>query len=57
MDPVKPFFRPVPHFSLLIAQHGFPTRGEMHNVGRKIPIPQAIVGATSRQGIALFAFL
>src|SRR3979411_1979888 len=52
MDPVKPFFRSVPDFSFLIAQHGLPTSGEMHNVGRKIPVPQAIVGATSRQGIA-----
>src|SRR5216684_5087116 len=49
MDPVKPFFRSVPDFSFFIAQHGLPTRGEMHNVGRKTPVPQAIVGATSRQ--------
>src|SRR3979411_933985 len=62
MDPVKPFSRSVPDFSFFIAQHGLPTSGEMHNVGRKDtvpkpPVPQAIVGATSRQGIALFAFL
>src|SRR5258708_18295100 len=54
MDPVKPFFRSVPDFAFLTAQHGLPARGEMHNVGRKTPVPKAIVGATSRQGIALF---
>src|SRR5258708_18336651 len=57
MDPLKPFFRSVPDFTLLIAQHRFPTRREMDHVGRQTPIPKAIVGATSRQGIALFTFL
>src|SRR5260370_25809611 len=57
MDPVKPFFRSVSDFSFLVAQHGLPASGEMHNVGRKTPIPQANAGATSRQGIALFTFL
>src|SRR2546427_788679 len=57
MDPVKPFFRSDPNFAFLIAQHGLPTRGKMDNVVRQIPVPQAIVGTTSREGIALFAFL
>src|SRR5882762_7553930 len=57
MDPVQPFLRSVPDFSFLVSQHGLPTWREMHNVGRKIPVPQAIVGAASRQRIALFAFL
>src|SRR5258708_34916530 len=57
MCPVKPFSRPVPDFAFFIAQHGLPTWGEMHDVGRKTPVPQAAVGATSRQGIALFTLL
>src|SRR6266850_2695647 len=57
MDPVKPFFWSFPDFAFLIAQHGLPAGGEMHNIGRQIPVPQAIVGAASRQGIALFTFL
>src|SRR6267143_2023352 len=57
MDPVKPFFRSVPDFAFLIAQHRLPARGEMYNIGRQTPVPQAIVGAASRQGVALFTFL
>src|SRR5437660_6997832 len=56
MDPVKPFFWFVPDFSFFIAQHSLPTRREMHNVGRKIPVPQSIVRTTSRQCVTLFAF-
>ncbi len=57
MDPLKPFFRSVPDFTFLITQHGFPARGKMHNIGRQIPVPQAVVGAASCQRIALFTFL
>src|ERR1700681_487060 len=57
MDPVEPFLRSVSDFSFLVPQHGLPTRREMHNVSRKIPVPQAIVRATCRQRVALFAFL
>src|SRR6266576_423269 len=57
MDAVKPFFRSVPDFAFLTAQHGLPARGEMHNIGRQIPVPKAIIGAASRQGIALFTLL
>src|SRR5437016_11669414 len=57
MDPVKPFFRSVPDFAFLTAQHGLPARGEMHNIGRQIPVPKAVIGAARRQGIALFTFL
>src|SRR2546427_12072807 len=57
MDPVKPFFRSVSDFTFLIAQHCLPTRGEMYNVGRKTPVPQSVVGAPNRYGIALFTVL
>ena len=57
MDPVEPLFRSVSDFAFLIAQHGLPASGEIHNIGRQTPVPQAIVGATSRQGIALFTLL
>src|SRR5258708_14299720 len=57
MDPVKPFFGFFSDFSIFIAQHGLPTRREVNDIGRNIPVPKAIVGATSCQSVALFAFL
>src|SRR5207302_2071265 len=48
MYPLKPFFRAVPNLGFLIAQHGLPARREVHNIGRQIPIPKAIIGAASR---------
>src|SRR5258707_310511 len=57
MDPVKPFFGFFSDFSIFIPQHGLPTRREVNGIGRNIPVPKAIVGATSRQSVALFALL
>src|ERR1700745_3468443 len=57
MDPVKPFFGLVSDLVFLIAQHSLPARREMNNIGRQIPVPQAIVGAASSQGVAFFTFL
>src|SRR5258708_28922009 len=57
MYPVKPFLRFVSNFPFLMAQHGLPARREMHDISRQIPVPQPIIGPTSRQGIALLALL
>src|SRR5712672_4073031 len=54
MYAVKPFFQFVPDFAFVVAQHGFPARREIHDVGQQIPVPEAVVGASSRQRIAFF---
>src|SRR5258708_685131 len=57
MYPVNPFLRFVSNFSFLMAQHGLPAGREMLDISRQIPVPQPIIGPTSRQGIALLALL
>src|SRR5438132_1652931 len=57
MNPIEPFFRSVADFAFLTTQHGLPARGEMHDVSRQIPVPQAIVGAAGRKSITLLTLL
>src|SRR6266566_6320969 len=57
MNPIEPFFGSVADFAFLTTQHGLPARREMYDVSRQIPVPQAVVGATSGKSITLFTLL
>src|SRR5258708_39657209 len=54
MYAVEPFFQFVADFVFVIAQHGFPARGEIHDVAQQIPVPKAVVCASSRQRVPFF---
>ena len=56
VNALEPFRHRIAQLAILIAEHGLPARRVIDAVGAHIPIPQPIVGAANRQGVALFAF-
>ena len=57
MDMAEPLFRSRPLFALRVAEHMVPARREVDFAGHQIPVPEAVVRASRRQGIALLALL
>ena len=55
VDSAEPFLQSIVNFVFQKTQHGFPTGREIHGAGHQIPIPKTVIGAASRQRIALLA--
>jgi hypothetical protein len=53
VDPVQPLARAVADVAPGEAQHRLPARREEHAVGHQVPVPQPVVGAAHREGVAL----